>query len=172
MLESPREVISAFMWNVRTLLYVLRCSFGVKPGSCPEGLRRMVARRLGQAARRRAAASDRAALDVSRRLPMVKRHAATVMRRAVRLAFLHANLSRHVLGPWSFGSQRMHWWQCDARWVGDWVIPARRKKSVRQILSKFRPFVPTGKFRNNFRESLVWAYSVRESTASLSALLP
>ena len=49
----------------------------------------MVARRLGQAARRRAAASDRAALDVSRRLPMVKRHAATVMRRAVRLAFLH-----------------------------------------------------------------------------------
>ena len=87
----------------------------------------MVARRLGQAARRRAAASDRAALDVSRRLPMVKRHAATVMRRAVRLAFLHANLSvsRHVLGPWSFGSQRMHWWQCDARWVGD-----SRKKSV------------------------------------------
>ena len=85
----------------------------------------MVARRLGQAARRRAAASDRTALGVSRRLPMVKRHAATVMRRAVRLAFLHANLSRHVLGPWSFGSQRMHWWQCDARWVGD-----PRKKSV------------------------------------------
>ena len=48
----------------------------------------MVARRLGQAARRRAAASDRAALDVFRRLPMVKGHAATVMRRAVRLALL------------------------------------------------------------------------------------
>ena len=85
----------------------------------------MVARRLGQAARRRAAASDRAALDVSRRLPMVKRHAATVMRRAVTFAFRHATLSRHVLGPWSFGSQRMHWWQCGARWVGD-----PRKESV------------------------------------------
>ena len=48
----------------------------------------MVARRLGQAARRRAAASDLTAFDVSRRLPIVKRHAATVMRRAVRLALL------------------------------------------------------------------------------------
>ena len=48
----------------------------------------MVARPLGQAARRRAAASDRAALDVFGRLPVVKWHAATVMRRAVRLALL------------------------------------------------------------------------------------
>ena len=87
----------------------------------------MVARRLGQAARRRAAASDHTAFDVSRRLPIVKRHAATV-RCAEPFGLRSAmppTLSRHVLGPWSFGSQRMHWLQCGARLVGD-----PRKESV------------------------------------------
>ena len=64
----------------------VKVSVCCEPRGCLGDFERMVARPLGQAARRRAAASDRAALDVFGRLPVVKWHAATVMRRAVRLA--------------------------------------------------------------------------------------